>query len=53
MNYYSLAKEHHNTGWYLHPLAGNLHQVSSTDLRQFQSDTLPKKVLDALQQRSK
>lgn len=49
MNYYSLAKEHRNTGWYLHPLTGNLHQVSSNTLNQFQSDALPKKVLDALQ----
>jgi hypothetical protein len=49
MNYYSLAKEHRNTGWYLHPLTGNLHQVSSDVLNQFQSDSLPKKVLDALQ----
>ena len=49
MNYYSLAKEHRNTGWYLHPLTGNLHQVCSDALSQFQSDALPKKVLDALQ----
>ena len=49
MQYYSLAKEHLNTGWYLHPLTGNLHQVSSDDLSQFQLDALPKKVLDALQ----
>lgn len=49
MNYYSLAKEHRNTGWYLHPLTGNLHQVSSENLSQFQSDALPQKVLDALQ----
>lgn len=49
MKYYSLAKEHRNTGWYLHPLTGNLHQVSSTDLSQFQSCSLPSKVLDALQ----
>ena len=43
MNYYSLAKEHRNTGWYLHPLTGNLHQVSSAGLSQFQSNALPKK----------
>ena len=49
MNYYSLAKEHRNTGWYLHPLTGNLYQVSSDALSQFQSDVLPKKVIDALQ----
>ena len=49
MKYYSLAKEHRNAGWYLHPFSGNLHQVSTGDLSQFQSDTLPKKVLDALQ----
>ena len=49
MKFYSLAKEHRNTGWYLHPLTGNLHQVSSADLSQFQSNALPKKVLDALQ----
>ena len=41
MNYYSLAKEYRNTGWYLH-------QVSSAGLSQFQSNALPKKVLDAL-----
>ena len=49
MNYYSLAKEHRNTGWFLHPLTGNLHQVSSDALSQFQLDILPQKVLDALQ----
>ena len=49
MNYYSLAKEHRNAGWYLHPLTGNLHQVSSDALSHFQSGVLPKKVLDALQ----
>jgi hypothetical protein len=49
MKYYSLAKEHRNSGWYLHPLTGNLHQVSTEDLSQFQSDALPEKVLDALQ----
>jgi hypothetical protein len=49
MNYYSLAKEHRDTGWYLHPITGNLHQVSSENLSQFKSDALPQKVLDALQ----
>ena len=49
MNYYSLAKEYRDTGWYLHPLTGNLHQVSSDALSQFQLNVLPQKVLDALQ----
>jgi hypothetical protein len=49
MKYYSLAKEHRNNGWYLHPLTGSLYQVSSEALSQFQSDILPQKVLDALQ----
>jgi len=35
MKYYSLAKEHRNTGWFLHPLTGNLHKVSPDDLGKF------------------
>jgi hypothetical protein len=49
MKYYSLARDYRNRGWYLHPLTGNLHQVSSDVLSQFQLEVLPQKVLDALQ----
>lgn len=49
MKYYSLAKEHRDAGWYLHPLTGNLHQISPKDLGRFQTDVVPNKVLDALE----
>lgn len=49
MKYYSLAKEHRDAGWYLHPLTGNLHQISPDDLGPFQTVVLPEKVFKALE----
>lgn len=49
MKYFSLATEHRNTGWFLHPLTGNLHQTSLKDLKSFQQESLPQKILKALE----
>lgn len=48
MKYFSLAANHRNTGWFLHPLTGDLHQTDLKDLPSFQATNLPQKVLDAL-----
>lgn len=49
MRYFSLAKEHRHAGWFLHPITGNLHKTSPSDLAGVQTSILPTKVLDALQ----
>lgn len=48
MKYFSLAAEHRQAGWFLNPLTGNLHQTSARDLRHFQTDDLPSKIVSAL-----
>jgi len=48
MKYFSLAAVHRDAGWFLNPLTGNLHQTSARDLRHFQTDDLPSKIVSAL-----
>jgi len=49
MKYISLATEHRNAGWYLHPITGSLHQINAQDVSKFQSVEIPQKVLIALE----
>jgi hypothetical protein len=49
MKYYSLATAHRDTGWFLHPLTGDLHQTDLKNLASFQSGSLPQKILSALE----
>ena len=48
MKYYSLAIDHRDAGWFLHPLTGSLHQVHLKDLSKFQNSNLPNKIREAL-----
>lgn len=48
MRYFSLAKVERHSGWFLHPITGNLHKTNPGDLEKVQSKGLPPKVLDAL-----
>lgn len=49
MKYFSLATEHRGSGWFLHPLTGNLHQTDLKDLQSFRAKELPQKILDAME----
>ncbi|MCW1966047.1 hypothetical protein [Polynucleobacter sp.] len=49
MRYFSLAAQHRNNGWFLHPITGNLHQTHNENLAAFISRDLPEKIISALE----
>ena len=49
MQYYSFAPHHRDSGWFLDPISGALHQINDKYVDKFKSNKLPKKVLDALE----